>query len=233
MVKTDTSSTSGSRRPRNSITPDEIVSGAFELANEVSLTEFSMPMLAKHLDVGLTSIYWHFRKKEDLLDAMTARANREYHAATPFLGAETWQDALRRHFRRMHQTFRQQPVLVELTLLRARARPLERESVDATADKLHSMITAMVAAGFTPTDAVTVYYSLLAHVCGAAMLEQQGVFATGDDTDPSRPDDSMRPSARLSRALSARGHDIVDVDETTFDFTFEAIISRAETMTGR
>ncbi|MDT7755107.1 MAG: hypothetical protein QOH27_1005, partial [Mycobacterium sp.] len=59
------------RRPRGSLDVEEIITGAFELADEVSIAGLSMPVLAKHLDVPVTSIYWHFRKKEQLLDAMT------------------------------------------------------------------------------------------------------------------------------------------------------------------
>jgi AcrR family transcriptional regulator len=44
------------RRERGSITVDEIINGAFEVAGEVSVDGLSMPLLAKHLDVGVTSI---------------------------------------------------------------------------------------------------------------------------------------------------------------------------------
>jgi AcrR family transcriptional regulator len=33
-----------------------------------------MPLRARQLDVGVTSIYWYLRKKDELLDAMTDRA---------------------------------------------------------------------------------------------------------------------------------------------------------------
>ena len=62
------------RRERGSISVEQIVNGAFEIAAEGSIDNLSMPVLAKHLDVGITSIYWYFRKKDDLLDAMTDRA---------------------------------------------------------------------------------------------------------------------------------------------------------------
>ncbi len=62
------------RRERGSINPDDIISGAFELAEQVSIDNLSMPLLGKHLGVGVTSIYWYFRKKDDLLNAMTDRA---------------------------------------------------------------------------------------------------------------------------------------------------------------
>ena len=64
------------RRERGSINPDDIIKGAFELAEEVGIDNLSMPLLGKHLGVGVTSIYWYFRKKDDLLNAMTDRALR-------------------------------------------------------------------------------------------------------------------------------------------------------------
>ena len=66
-TKTDTRK----RRDRGSISADEILKGAFDVAAQVSIDKLSMPVLAKHLDVGVTSIYWYFRRKDDLLDAMT------------------------------------------------------------------------------------------------------------------------------------------------------------------
>jgi AcrR family transcriptional regulator len=58
------------RRDRGSINVDEILNGAFTVAKEVSIDNLSMPLVAKHLDVGVTSIYQYFRRKDDLLDAV-------------------------------------------------------------------------------------------------------------------------------------------------------------------
>lgn len=222
---------SAGRRARGSISAEEIIAGAFDVAGRVSLSEFSMPMLAKHLGVGVTSIYWYFRKKEDLLDAMADKANEEYHAATPFIGADNWQDGLRRHFRRMHQAFRTQPVLVELTLLRPYPHSADRTSMQATAAKLDSMVAAMVGAGFTAEQALEIYLSLLAHVCGAAMVEHQGIFATYDGGLP-RGADETASAVPLLAELAAKGHRIDNVEDATFEFTFEAILAQAERSLG-
>ncbi len=71
------------RRERGSISVDEILNGAFEVATDVSIDNLSMPLLARHLDVGVTSIYWYFRKKDELLDAMTDRALAQYEFTVP------------------------------------------------------------------------------------------------------------------------------------------------------
>jgi AcrR family transcriptional regulator len=54
------------RRERGSISVDEILNGAFAVAADVSIDNLSMPLLARNLDVGVTSIYWYFRKKDEL-----------------------------------------------------------------------------------------------------------------------------------------------------------------------
>lgn len=111
------------RRQRGSINPEDIISGAFELAQQVSIDNLSMPLLGKHLGVGVTSIYWYFRKKDDLLNAMTDRALSNYVFATPYIEAGDWRETLRNHARSMRKTFADNPVLCDLILIRAALSP--------------------------------------------------------------------------------------------------------------
>lgn len=212
--------TASGRRARNSLSAEEIVNGAFELADEVTLAEFSVPRLARHLGVGVTGIYWYFRKKQDLLDAMTDRAVSDYHEATPFVGADDWQDGLRRHFRRMRRTLQRHPVLVELMLLRSYSGTGSRNSLDQTSAKLDTIIAVLVEAGFSRDEALEIYLSLLSHVLGAAMIHNRGTL-TGEPGDPAASGSS------LAQALAARGHRVDDLDELTFDYGLEAILARA------
>src|SRR3979490_442565 len=78
------------RRERGSINPHDIIAGAFELAEQVGIDNLSMPLLGKHLGVGVTSIYWYFRKKDGLLNAMADRALRQFTFATPDAEAGNW-----------------------------------------------------------------------------------------------------------------------------------------------
>jgi AcrR family transcriptional regulator len=105
MAKTASADTRR-RRERGSISVDEILNGAFEVAAEVSIDNLSMPLLAKRLDVGVTSIYWYFRRKDDLLDAMTDRALERYEITGPSIDASNWRESLRRHARMTRREFR-------------------------------------------------------------------------------------------------------------------------------
>ncbi|MDL9936577.1 TetR family transcriptional regulator [Gordonia sp. ABSL1-1] len=215
------------RLARGSLTAADIVTAAFEVANEVSLADFSMPMLAKHLDVGVTSLYWHFRKKEDLLDAMTDEAYSYYHDTTPFDGVDSWQDALRRHFNAIRRILRGRPVLVELILLRSRRDRLNAQSQPATADLVDSVVSAMVEVGFAIDDALEIYLALMAHVCGAAMVDYQEMFSTYSGGAPGRGTGDRVPIP-LFTDLAGKGHEITNVEDMAFDFGFEAMISAAE-----
>ena len=89
----------------------------------MSIDNLSMPLLGKHLGVGVTSIYWYFRKKDDLLNAMTDRALRKYVFATPYVEAKDWRETLRNHARSMRKTFMGNPILCDLILIRSALSP--------------------------------------------------------------------------------------------------------------
>jgi AcrR family transcriptional regulator len=209
------------RRPRGSLDVEDIITGAFELAEDVSISGLSMPVVARHLGVPLTSIYWHFRKKEDLLNAMTDRAIKQYHFTTPFEGGGAWQDGLRNHFRKMRHVFQENPVLCELILMRSGE--LSPEATHASVDNMENVVKTMVSdAGFKPDDALTVYLALSAHSRGTAMIEW---LNAGPQQAGRRRATGVTTAHPLLNQLETKGHTIVDVE---FEFTLDALIERAE-----
>jgi AcrR family transcriptional regulator len=164
----------------------------------------SMPLLAKHLDVGVTSIYWYFRKKDDLLKAMTDRALGQYDFATPFVEGQDWQDSLRDHARKMRQTFRDNPILCDLILIRG---TFGREATLAAFQKLEKAVATLVEAGLTPEDAFDTYASISVHTQGAAVLEPE--------TMP------------LIAKLTEKGHRIGVADDINFEYGLNCILDHA------
>lgn len=157
------------RRERGSLNPDDILDGAFELADEVSIDNLSMPMLGKHLDVGVTSIYWYFRKKDDLLSAMADRALREYTYSMPFVEAANWRDTLRNHARTVRETFVNNPILCDLILIRSSLSP---KAAQLGAKQTESVVANLIESGFTLEDAVDVYSAVQLHVHGMIVLHR-------------------------------------------------------------
>lgn len=69
-------------------------------------------MLGQHLGIGVTGIYWYFRKKDDLLDVMTDRALSENVFATPYVEASDWRETLLNCARLMRKTFMGTSILI-------------------------------------------------------------------------------------------------------------------------
>jgi len=144
------------RRQRGSINAEEIIAGAFEVARRESLDQLSMPALAEHLGVGVTSIYWYFRKKDDLLNAMTDVAVDTYISGMPPLpDDQPWQELLYTHFHASREVHRNDPVLSDLLLIRTAT--YTRDATRRVFEVEEALIGRLVDAGFTTENAFMAY----------------------------------------------------------------------------
>jgi AcrR family transcriptional regulator len=213
------------RRERGSISVDEIINGAFEVAGEVSVDGLSMPLLAKHLDVGVTSIYWYFRKKDDLLNAMTDRALGQFDFATPFIEDGNWRNSLRDHAHKMRQTFRDNPILCDLILIRG---TFGREATLAAFEKLEKAVAALVDAGLSAADAFDTYASISVHTQGAAVLERLQDKSAGAETYRRAASSVIDPNTMpLIAQLTQKGHRIGVADDINFEYGLTCVLDHA------
>jgi AcrR family transcriptional regulator len=190
------------RRERGSISVDEIINGAFAVAAEVSVDNLSMPLLARHLDVGVTSIYWYFRKKDELLDAMTDRALERYEFTVPSIDASNWREALHNHARTMRRQFLDDPVLCDLVLIRGH---YGARALHGALHEFEQPVAALVAAGLTPEQAVETYGAISVHTRGSVVLERL-----------------------QTKTLPGRG--VGFADDIDFDYIMDSILDNAEQM---
>ncbi|MQY29190.1 TetR/AcrR family transcriptional regulator [Nocardia aurantia] len=211
------------RRERGSITAEEIVNGAYALAAEVSVEKLSMPALARRLDVGVTSIYWYFRSKEQLLEAMRDRALAQYEIALPFTGTGPWYERLRSHFMTMRDLFRDNPVLCDLLIMHTSDYGAGPNRV--AYQRLEAIIASLVDAGFTPEAALETYFTLSTHSRGFAMLQRRGALDAATAT--TRPAIDERDSPHLAR-LTGAGYSLDPVRDRTFELGLDALIERAK-----
>lgn len=233
------------RRERGSITAEEILNGAFDLAAEVTVEKLSMPRLAKRLNVGVMSMYWYFHSKEELLEAMRDRALEQYEIALPFGSDGEWHECLRAHFVEMRDLFRINPVLCDLLIMRT---SYGEHPNRVTYQRLEAIIARLIEAGFTPEHALDTYFSLAAHSRGFAMLERHANLdppgaaeetdgdaeESGDDTDAGgdwekaalRSIDSA--TMPILSTLITDGYSMKLVQDRTFDAGLDALIERAK-----
>jgi AcrR family transcriptional regulator len=144
------------RRQRGSINAEEIIAGAFEVARRESLDQLSMPALAEHLGVGVTSIYWYFRKKDDLLNAMTDVAvDTFFREMPPLPDDKPWQEIVYSYFRDSRNVHRNDQILSDLLLIRTAT--YTRYATRRVFEQEEEVIGRLVDAGFSTENALLVF----------------------------------------------------------------------------
>lgn len=216
------------RRERGSLDVSEILDAAFEVAEQVPIDNLSMPLVAKHLDVAVTSIYWHYRKKEDLLDAMADRALGELDFVTPFIEGNSWRDSLRNHARKMRRAFLDNPVLCDLILIRG---SFGRDPLHAALEKLEQAVQPLVRAGFTAQDAVDTQVAIALHTRGSVILER-----VRERTRSAKPGRTVMEQQRpfidaetlpVLAELAVKGPLTAFSHEVNFEYVLECILDHA------
>ncbi|MCV7356020.1 TetR/AcrR family transcriptional regulator [Mycolicibacterium fluoranthenivorans] len=216
------------RRERGSINPDDIIKGAFQLAEQVGIDNLSMPLLGKHLGVGVTSIYWYFRKKDDLLNAMTDRALSEYVFATPYVEAKDWRETLRNHAHTMRKTFVGNPILCDLILIRAALSP---RAAKLGVLEMEKAISGLVEAGLSAEEAFDTYSAVTLHVRGSVVLQRLAEKNQADEEDgPGAFDQALiidPEVAPLLAQVTGEGHTFGAADEGNFEYGLTCILDHA------
>lgn len=192
------------RRARGSISAEEILLGAYDLASEESLDALSMPRLAQHLDVGVTSIYWYFRSKEELLDTMSERAMVEFDRSFDLSSDLPWDDYVRTYFRQFRQVFRNNSLLCDLIVMRTA--PLTPEASRIAVQRIDRVLDVLVKAGFSPDAAMYAYSTLSVFSRGHLFLERSWAASGRPEMAPeafgSTPGLSVLPTMAEQHTMS-------------------------------
>jgi AcrR family transcriptional regulator len=72
-----------SRRPRGSLTREQVVEAALRLADREGVEALTMPALAGELECGVMTLYGYVHDKDDLLDAIAVRGLADLRLAPP------------------------------------------------------------------------------------------------------------------------------------------------------
>jgi AcrR family transcriptional regulator len=218
------------RRQRGSINAEEIISGAFEVARRESLEQLSMPALAEHLGVGVTSIYWYFRKKDDLLNAMTDVAVDTYITEMPPLkDGLSWQEIIFKHFHDSREAHRNDPILSDLLLIRTAT--YTRYATRRVFEIEEDMIGRLVEAGFTTENAFMVYNA--ASIYARGMIIHDRILRLSDT--PTLDDRQRRIADWSSMPLlesQIDRHPLAGTTDEDFEFGMARLISGFEALLG-
>jgi len=149
-------------RPR--LNRDDVLNAALDLLNEVGIDALSTRKLAERLGVQSPTLYWHFKSKGALLDAMSAAVMARSRAPTVPAPDDAWQDWLHadgRSFRKALLAWR------DGARLHAGTRP-----GPAQRDAIEGRLRLLCAAGFEPGTATLLMMSVGRFVVGWVLEEQ-------------------------------------------------------------
>ncbi len=176
------------RQGRPTLTRDQIVDAAIAILDEEGLDSLSMRRLGQRLDAGATSLYWHIRSKDELLDLVLDRIIGEVVAEVGEpQGWREWMTATARSLRRV--------------LLRHRAvAPImgERPTFGPNAlAALEQLLAALRAAGFGDAAALLASTTVVNWASGFA------VFEVRDPVGPAATDADRQAFIEEFRAFTA------------------------------
>jgi AcrR family transcriptional regulator len=172
------------RLARGSLDRDRILETALKLAQEVGLANLNIPSLAARLDVGVTSIYWHVRNRDELIKLMSVRAIERLDGLLPSpegWEAADWPSYLREYFTRQRDIFASDDLLTDLTVMRINK--YEPKTLNMGYLSVEVLLRYLIAAGFAPVDSWNLYSALSLYTQGFAVVERRS-RVTGFPRDP-------------------------------------------------
>lgn len=148
------------RVPRGTLNREVIVGAALELIDDGGTEALSMPKLARHLGVGVMSLYTHVANKDDLLDAVVARVLVELPPAT----GDGWEERIRSHFGALRDAFLAHPGLGMVFATK-------NVATETVLDLLEANLAELTGAGVPDDEAVHLYYAMLTYTLGFVAWE--------------------------------------------------------------
>jgi TetR/AcrR family transcriptional regulator, tetracycline repressor protein len=150
------------RRPRGSLTREQVVEAALALADDQGIEALTMPNLARRLECGVMTIYGYVASKEDLLDAIAQRGLHDLRLPRPLPNTAreilaAWGSALR-------QNLIEHPALPVIFLSRAVIGPKILHG-------LESLLGPLARCGMPPAAGVHAVYAVLIYATGFVAWE--------------------------------------------------------------
>ena len=174
---------------------ERIVDEALALLNEVGIDKLSTRKLAERLGVQQPALYWHFKNKSALLDAVNSAMLARYHTNRPQPGQD-WVEFTYANARSIRSTLL---AVRDGARLTAGTRPSTAEFADTEA-----VLQLYVDAGFSASEAFGIAISITRYVVGYVLEEQGERERDLLDSDAEAQGDPMAevaPYPLLSEAL--------------------------------
>jgi TetR/AcrR family transcriptional regulator, tetracycline repressor protein len=150
------------RRPRGSLSRDQIVETALRMADEQGIEGLSMPKLARQLNCGVMTIYGYISSKEELITAAAQRGLADLHLPAPL--PHSAEDILIAWGRALRGTLLEHPSLPTIFLSQVVMGPGILKGIEA-------LLTALAGAGLPARSGIHAIYAVLVHTTGFVAWE--------------------------------------------------------------
>jgi len=159
------------RRARGSLSAEEILVAAERIVDGDGLHSLSMPTLARELGCGVTSIYWYFRSKDDLVVALADRAEEHLYARLPPIGDGPWDDEVVGYFSSYRALMHRTPIYREMFAFRIGSTFGGSAVTRSVLRRLDAGLGLFVRGGLTPDQAARAYQSCSLYTNGVLAVE--------------------------------------------------------------
>jgi len=156
-------------RGKKAITREEVVDGAMELLADGSSEDVSMHRLARHLGVGVMTLYSYVKNRDELLDLVVERTEADFAHLLALPGEGDWQDQLVHHFCEWRRLGLAHPGLA-LTILHS-GQTLTSASRESGKRIMDEVIGLMRKAGLSADTSAYLYLALHQYTSGALLRE--------------------------------------------------------------
>lgn len=179
----------GWRRERASaapepLTPERIVAVAMDLVDREGLDALSMRRLGTELGAGATTLYWHVKNKDELLDLMLDQVFVEI---DPLDAGLPWREQLRAMANNLRQVLLRHRNLIMVVA----SRPTTGPNAVAAIDQLFGVVRR---SGLPDDRVVAAALAVLNYASGFAVLEAASLAQFGPGADEAAVRESLHES---------------------------------------
>lgn len=148
---------------REALTREQIVDSAIRLLDEEGLGALSMRRLGQELGAGATSLYWHIRSKDELLDLVLDRVIGEVVAEVP-VRARDWRTTAADTARTFRRVLLRHRHVTPIMGARPTLGPNSLRGMD-------TLVTVLRSAGFAPREAFLSANTIVNWAAGFTVFE--------------------------------------------------------------
>jgi AcrR family transcriptional regulator len=219
------------RRPRGALTSEAIVDAAIGIVRAGGLDGLTMRSVARDLGVPVTSVHWHFRTRDDLLDVIAARMATDFYLSIPAVKPNgDGIEQLRTYFRALRQQLLQKRSFLELSFDRVGSLLKDAAIRAQMTERLEAEVSLLAGLGLAPDDAHRLYDICSTYVRGFVMVELAYARATRPITSDDRlflDSEAFPVMSRVAEPNSLSGHDPDGQFDLGLDLLLQSIQLRA------